>query len=303
MPQAREIKRRIKSVQNTKQITRAMKMIAAAKLQRAQGRMLAMRPYANRLIGIIDHVAFELFGDEHPLFFVRPERRVATIVIAGDRGLCGGFNTGIVRRALGHLASLPQADHRLWCIGRRATSSLRKEPGLEIVRSYQGVFDSLSYSLAGEICDQLVEEYLGNVIDAAYVVYNEFVTVVSPKPRVEKVLPIDFGEILAARTGREQAAAESAPQAASPRALWELEPLPGTVLERLVARLVATRVYRATLESYAAELGARMSAMDSATKNADEMITRLTMVFNRARQAGITAELLDIVGGAEGLSG
>lgn len=300
MPQAREIKRRIRSVENTKQITRAMKMVAAAKLHRAQARMLAMRPYAQHLAGTIERVSLELFGDEHPLFEARPEQCIATVVLAGDRGLCGGFNANIIRRARRHFADHPDVEHRVWCIGRRATSALSKVQNVRIVRNYEGVFDSLSYVLANEICDELTQGALHGEIDSAWIVYNEFVTVVTQKPTVRRVVPVDFDEILAARREREAGEREQG-KGALQRLLYELEPSPEAVLRHLVTRLVATHVYRATLESYAAELGARMSAMDSATKNAEDMVQRLTMDFNRARQTGITAELLDIVGGAEGL--
>ncbi len=301
MPQAREIKRRISSVESTKQITRAMKMIAAAKLQRAESAMLAMRPYAGYILETIDHLAYELFGDEHPLFLARPEKRVATIVIAGDRGLCGGFNTSIVREALQHVASLPDAAHSVWSIGKRATLALRKVDGISISSSYEGVFDTLSYGLANEICEQLVDQFMRERIDAAYIVYNAFETVITPRPTVACVLPVDFAEILEARRRREREAAADEGGKAPVRPLWELEPDPETVMQRLISHLIATHVFQGTLESYAAELAARMTAMDNATKNAEDMITTLTMAFNRARQAGITSELLDIVGGAESL--
>lgn len=303
MAQIRDIKRRIDSVKNTQQITRAMKMVAAAKLRRAQTAMLAMRPYADTLGGFLGKIEYDLFGDEHPLFRVRPERCVATLVIAGDKGLCGGFNTNILRAAHEHFAARAEQEHRVYAIGKRATAALRKA-GRDIVHSYSEVFEDLSYLLANGICEELVSDFLAGTIDGAYVVFNRFVTVMSQKPTVEKLLPLDFTAI---KEAREREAAEPAAPAEAEetpaRDRYELEPDAYVVLEKLMARLVATQVFRATLESYAAELGARMTAMDSATSNADEMIERLTMDYNRARQAGITGELLDIVGGAEGLNG
>ena len=300
MAQSREIKRRIRSVESTKQITRAMKMVAAAKLRKAQAAMYAMRPYAERLNSSLRYLAVDLVGDEHPLFAVREVKRAATIIIAGDRGLCGGFNTNILRAAKAHFAEHPGMEHVLFTIGKRAATGLRKGPN-KILKSYYEVFEHLSYVLSGEICDQLVDLYLhkdpDQRIDIAYVVYNQFVTVMTQKPTVRAILPIDFKAL--ARQRREEIAAASGD---TPRDIYEIEPDVALVLQRLISRSIATIVYHATLESYAAELGARMSAMDNATNNAEEMIERLTLEFNRARQSGITAELLDIVGGANALA-
>ncbi|MFH0910612.1 MAG: ATP synthase F1 subunit gamma [Planctomycetota bacterium] len=300
MPQAREIKRRIHSVRNTQQITRAMKMVAAAKLRKAQMRMLAMRPYDEELSRLIGSAAYDLFGDEHPLFRPREEKRVATLAIAGDKGLCGGFNSSVLRAARAHFASFAGAEHSVWVMGKRA-AVLRKS-GVKLVHVYQDVFETLSYPLVNDLCETFVKGYLEGTLDSAYLVFNRFVTVMTQAHTVEKVLPIDFSAILAeAKEGEKRRAAEASD--GPTRLFYEIEPDPETVVARLMSRRIATRVYRAALESYAAELGARMSAMDAATNNAEDMITSLTMDFNRARQAGITAELLDIVGGAAGLEG
>jgi len=299
MPQTREIRRRIQSVRNTQQITRAMKMVAAAKLRRAQTRMLAMRPYAGSLVGVLERASYDLFGDEHPLFAPRQERRAAHVVFAGDKGLCGGFNTNILRRTLVHLRESPATDHQVVTVGKRAAAGLRRA-GVEPVRSERDVYDRLDYALISDICDTLAAGFLGGDLDAAYVVYNRFESVMVHRATVEKLLPIDFATVAAAR--RERLAKWREEHAGRPpRPLYEFEPGPEAVIGRLVSRVIATRVYRAALESYAAVLGARMSAMDAATNNAEEMLDRLTMDFNRARQAGITTELLDIVGGAAGL--
>jgi F-type H+-transporting ATPase subunit gamma len=302
MAQIRDIKRRIVSVQNTQQITRAMKMVAAAKLRKAQNAMLAMRPYAAHLAGLIAESEYDLFGDEHPLFAGREERVSAAVVIAGDKGLCGAFNSNIIRAARTHFAEAEGVQQRLYSIGKKATAAFRRE-GREIVHAYEDVFDSLSYVLANSICAELVDDFLAGTIDSAYVVYNEFVSVMSQKPTVRRILPLDFRSIREARQERERAVREDPTRELERRDAFEFDPDAETVMAQLVSRLVATEVFRATLESYAAELGARMTAMDSATNNADEMIQRLTMEYNRARQAGITGELLDIVGGAEGLKG
>lgn len=295
----RDIKRRIRSTENTKQITRAMKMVASAKLRRAQASMLAMRPYAGRLSSLLQHIALDLIGDEHPLFRGRWVKRQLTIVIAGDRGLCGGFNSNILRFAKSHLADHPDREHVLIAIGKRAIGVLRKEPH-KILKSYYEVFEDLSYTLAADICDQLVQLYQSSDesqrIDEAWVLHNEFVSTISQQPVAKKILPIDFKELAA-----ERAAALEQSDDDTPRPIYEIEPSVESALERLISRRIATVVYQATLESYAAELAARMTAMDNATNNAEDMIERLTLEFNRARQATITSELMDIVGGANAL--
>jgi F-type H+-transporting ATPase subunit gamma len=301
MPQAREIKHRIKSVENTKQITRAMKMVAAAKLRRAQERMEAMRPYAEKLNAILRYVAIDLIGDEHPLFASRAPKKVLTIVVAGDRGLCGGFNSNIIRAYRKHTASLPDREHSFIAIGKRAIGAVRKD-GRKLRKSYYDVFDKLSYVLSGEICDLLVSSYLGSGeerVDEVYLLYNEFVNMMSQKLVVKKLLPFDHAKLVEER--KAEIAGENGKKVVRP--VYEIEPDVESVLERLVSHRLSTEVYRAVAESYAAELSARMSAMDSATQNAEEMIGNLTLIYNRARQASITSELLDIVNGANALEG
>ena len=302
MAQLREIRRRIRSVHETQKITRAMKMVAAAKLRRAQEAMQAMRPYAQRLRTLIGRIALDIFGDEHPLFLARKERKGAsgTLVIAGDKGLCGGFNSNLIRFSLQHMAAKKGAPQQVWTVGKRATSSMRKA-GYEIVANYHDVFDSLSYPFSQGLCDQFVDRYMKGSLDSVSMVYNEFITVMSQKLVERPLLPIDFDEIRATRREEELKRREAGDE--KRRDLYEVEPNAEAALRVLVGRLLATQVHHALLESYAAELGARMSAMDNATNNASEMIESLTMEFNRARQTAITAELLDIVGGAAGLGG
>ncbi len=300
MPIARDIKRRIRSVKSTQQITRAMKMVAAAKLRRAQERMLAMRPYAEQLDATLRYLAVDLVGDEHPLFARREPRRVINVVIAGDRGLCGGFNTNILRAAKQQVSSLPGVEHQFFAIGKRVIAGLRRE-AYTIRKAYHDVFEKLSYILSQDICAQLV--HLNNCggeeqIDEVYIIFNEFVSVMTQRPVVKKLLPLDFDALF--RERQEELKAEDAGD--KPRPIYEIEPDVESAVADLVARKLATDLYRATLESYAAELAARMTAMDSATNNAGEMIERLTLEYNRARQAGITAELLDIVGGSSALA-
>ena len=302
--QTSDIKRRIRSVKSTQQITRAMKFVAAAKLRRAQEAMLAMRPYAERVDSILRHLANDLYGDEHPLFRdAGPEKCVATIVIAGDRGLCGGFNANILRTAREHVRSKADAEHFFFTVGKRATAGFRKAAlGRDrLVKSYSDVFDKLSFALATEICDLCVarmDRRAAQPFDAVYLVYNEFVSAMAQKPVVKRILPFDLAAV------RRECALEPTPSSggAAPGAFrrpsYEIEPDAETTLERLMTRRIAVDVHRGALESYAAELSARMTAMDSATGNAEDMIGNLTLLYNRARQSGITSELIDIVGGA-----
>ena len=336
--QTRDIQRRIRSVKNTQQITRAMKFVAAAKLRRAQDQMLAMRPYADAIDGLIKHVAEDLIGDEHPIFTPHPDaRRAAYVLIASDRGLCGGFNTNIFRAVDGYIEARRGVEPVFFAIGKRTVGHLR-QAGRKVIRSYFDVFEKLSYIMAGDICDTLVASFSAGSaerVDEAYVVYNEFASMLTQRPVIRKLLPIDIGEIRRGKKAAEddnqgakgavleeivleeapddifdvteaeeemlaeQGEIEAAAKAPPLRPIYELLPDPHAALEKLMARRMATEIYRGMLESYAAELAARMSAMDAATANAEEMVSHLTLDLNRARQTGITMELLDIIGGSD----
>ncbi|MDR1745166.1 MAG: ATP synthase F1 subunit gamma [Planctomycetota bacterium] len=339
--QAQDIKRRIRSVKSTQQITRAMKFVAAAKLRRAQERMLSMRPYADAIDGLVKHVAEDLVGDEHPLLSPHPKlERVAYVLIAGDRGLAGGFNTNLFRAVGEYVRSKRGVEPVFFAVGKRTVSWLRKTE-FRVVRSYHDVFEKLSYIMAGDVCEKLVEMMSAGGderIDEAYVVYNEFASMLTQRPVIRRLLPISVGDILpreksadapAAGDGEtvlEEIVLEEAPddifdlsdaeeelmeqqgemeageKAAPVRPVYELLPDARTALDKLMSRRMATELYRGMLESYAAELAARMSAMDNAANNAEEMVSRLTLELNRARQAGITMELLDIIGGSDAIN-
>jgi len=300
--QTRDIKRRIRSVKSTQQITRAMKFVAAAKLRRAQDAMIKMRPYAKHLNAILRHMVDDILGDEHPLFRkVENPKRIATIIIAGDRGLCGGFNANILRALTAHVKSFPDAEHSFFCIGKRAVSGVRKFARNRIIRSYTDCFDKLSYMLSTELCDVALERMDPRheaSLDAVYLVYNEFVSAMAQRPTTRLLLPFDLSLIREERAKELQKEEEGKENEKGMYPLYTIEPDLESVLESLVSRRIATDVYQGMLESYAAELSARMAAMDSATNNADEIIGSLTLVYNRARQSGITSELIDIVGGA-----
>ena len=342
--QTQDIKRRIRSVKSTQQITRAMKFVAAAKLRRAQDQMLAMRPYADAIDGLVKHVAEDLVGDEHPLFRPHAEvKRIAYVLIAGDRGLAGGFNNNLFRAVTDYVRTKKEVEPIFFAIGKRTIAYLRKTE-FRIVRTYHDVFEKLSYIMAGDICDKLVEMMSSegeDRIDEAYVVYNEFATMLTQRPVIRKLLPVTVGDMLhreheeaeamdaaqrrdgdaileeivldeapddifdvddAEEELMEQQGEMEAGQKKGPvRPVYELLPDVKTALEKLMSRRMATEIYRGLLESYAAELAARMSAMDNATSNAEEMVANLTLDLNRARQSGITMELLDIIGGSNAL--
>lgn len=299
MAQARQILTRISSVKNTQKITRAMKMVAAAKLNRTQSKMESIRPYSQGIAGIFDGIASNLYGDEHPLLTSRERKRILSIVIAGDRGLCGGFNNNVIKEAKSFIADNSDAEHVHYAVGKRAISSLKKT-ATPVIKSWYDVFDKLSFLLSGDISQKLVDLFLSEDpderVDEVYLIYNKFISRMSQVSVVERIMPLDVAAISA------EAKKEEHPEGYV-RPVYEIEPSPAAALSSLVTHYISTEVYHAIIESYAAELAARMAAMDSATNSAEEMIDSLTLLYNRARQAGITSELLDIIGGANALDG
>jgi F-type H+-transporting ATPase subunit gamma len=300
-----DIRRRLRSVKSTQQITKAMKMVAAAKLRRAQDRLVGARPYAQLLGSVLASVSARAGATRHPLLREREEkdeRRVIVVPISGDRGLAGAFNTN-VNRATAHLiASHPQwTEVRLLPVGRKSVDfwKRRKYPFTE--KTYPGIFSDLKYAQAREIAAFLSKEFLEDRIDAAYVVVNEFRSILSQVVHTVRLLPLSpEGD---AKKPPAKAAGEkaSAGEGASNEIDYLYEPDPETILAWLLPRFLEFAVFRALLESAAAEMGAKMTAMDAATKNAGEMIDKLTLTYNRARQARITKELIEIVSGAAAL--
>ncbi len=291
MPSLRDIRNRIASVRSTRQITRAMKMVSAAKLRRAQDAILRTRPYAQILDQMLSRVAArtarEVAEAAHPLLALREWRVAEVVVITSDRGLAGGFNSNIVRRTQRFLVENAERFEKVYIstIGRKGRDALRARR-LEIRKDFTGVQSDLRYERAEEIALEYKERFLSGEVDAVYLCYNEFKNAISHKPVVVQLLPI-----------------ETPPQAeaAAGAVEFKYEPTREKLLGDLLPRHVAMQVWRALLESAASEHGARMSAMESATRNAEDMIGSLTLQYNRARQAYITKELLDIVGGAEAL--
>ena len=292
MATLRDIQRRIRSVQSTQKITRAMKLVAAAKLRRAQERILAARPYAAKmgeLLGNLVSAASGRDGAEHPLLEQREGPRRQIVIITADKGLAGAFNANVIRRALEFVRQSNTAEVTLVVVGRKARDFYRRRQWT-IKRDLIGFWDRLAYSHASELADYFMQQYLDGEVDEVYLVYNEFHSVVIQRPVREQLLPIPR---------KDEGGAAAAADSTSVDYLYE--PNPKAILDELLPRHVRTQVFRALMESLAGEYGARMTAMEAATKNAKEMIDVLTIQFNKARQEKITKELLDIVGGAEAL--
>jgi F-type H+-transporting ATPase subunit gamma len=284
------IRKRIGSVKNTQKITRAMKLVAAARLRRAQENITRMRPYAQQTLRMLSSLAARAGEDEnvHPLLARREPKNVLLIVLTSDRGLAGSFNASVSKAAHRHYLQLTSQGSTVTvgAIGRKGRDYLRRR-GVEIKHTFSNIYEGLSYDKAGEIGNVAVSEYASHGLDACYLVYNEFKSAITQKVVIERLLPIDPMPV---------PESESAVD-------YVYEPDQRTILERLLPLYVNVEIYRALLESVASEHGARMTAMDNATRNAKDMIARLTLQANRARQAAITTELMEIIGGAEALKG
>ncbi|MEX2221982.1 MAG: ATP synthase F1 subunit gamma [Candidatus Rokuibacteriota bacterium] len=297
MATLRDIRRRIRSVESTQKITRAMKLVAAAKLRRAQERILSARPYAVKMAALLSSLVSRAEGEAHPLLVRRPAARKRLVIVTADKGLCGAFNSNILRASLAFLREQAETSITLVVVGKKARDFYRRRPW-EVKSEMLGFFDRLAYSHAQELAGGLMQEYLSGEVDEVHLIYNEFRSVAVQRVKREQLLPIESatGSATASATASEgQAGSEGA------GGDYIYEPSPEAILAALLPRHVTTQVYRALMESVAGEYGARMTAMEAATKNAKEMIGVLTIQYNKARQERITKELLDIVGGAEAL--
>jgi F-type H+-transporting ATPase subunit gamma len=291
MPSLIDIRRRLRSVKSTQQITKAMKMVAAAKLRRAQDRVVGARPYAKLLGEVMASVTAHAGEIRHPLLAVREEKRVIVMVVAGDRGLAGAFNTNIHRATAQLFAEHPEwTESRILPVGKKAVEFWRRRKIPFTEKTYPGLFNNLTYAQAREIASFLAEEFLQERIDAAYVVVNEFRSILSQVVRTVRLLPLAPESV----KGEGAKAEDAGPE-------YLFEPDAQSILAWLLPRYLEFMVFRALAESAAAEMGARMTAMDSASKNAGEIIDKLTLTYNRARQARITKELIEIVSGAAAL--
>jgi F-type H+-transporting ATPase subunit gamma len=286
----RDLRRRIRSVGNTMQLTRAMKMVSAAKLRRSQEAMVRARPYADAQRRILLSLARRAKGETHPLLADRGDRRVELVVMSGDKGLCGSFNANIIRRAQGFLderAAGGDAEITLHLVGKKGVDYFGRR-WYAIHKRYVDAFRAVSFATAREIADDLIGRFTEAHLDAIYLVYNEFKSAISHRVVAQRLLPL--GDLEDEEREGETDSLE-----------YIYEPDATTLLRRLLPQYVETQVYRAMLESSAAEHGARMSAMDSATRNAEEMIRTLTLHMNRVRQASITTEIIEVVSGAQAL--
>ena len=286
MATLRDIRRRIRSVESTQKITRAMKLVAAAKLRRAQERIVSARPYAVKMAELLSSLVRRAEGEAHPLLVRRPAARKRLVIITADKGLCGAFNSNILRASLAFLREQGETSVTLVVVGKKARDFYRRRQW-EVKSDMLGFFDRLAYSHAQELAGGLMQEYLAGEVDEVHLIYNEFRSVAVQRVKRQQLLPI---EAEAAEPGHGTAVGD-----------YIFEPSPDAILASLLPRHVTTQVFRALMESVAGEYGARMTAMESASKNAKEMIDVLTIQYNKARQERITKELLDIVGGAEAL--
>jgi F-type H+-transporting ATPase subunit gamma len=339
-----DIRRRIRSVTNTRQITKAMKMVSAAKLRRAQERALAARPYAQMLVNVLKSLVsrvetYDPVSGEprHPLLAQRPENNVLLIIVTGDKGLAGAFNTNILKAALRFLHSKEGQNIEIETIGRKGRDFLRRRypasdakiaesqvsPAIAIVGEKVGVLNKVDYAMASELAERVIDRYSNGEIDSVYLLYNEFKSMIAQRLIVEQVLPIEQIGEAAVRQAEEMGVKEkkraleaareagvgirpadtreidaAAAKFASAPVDYIYEQPPEELFRSLLPKYVGIQIFRALQESVAAEHAARMTAMDAATNNATDMIDSLTLAMNRARQAKITKEIIEIVSGA-----
>jgi len=281
MPALIDIRRRIRSVKNTQQITKAMKMVSAAKLRRAQEAMFAARPYARKMVEVLGGLAVRAESHAHPLLQDRGDKRVVLVVITSDKGLCGGFNANIIRTAVRFLAEREGKVLSLAFLGRKGRDYFKRRH--YTVRSEQvGIFQALRFSHAQQIAHGLIEGFVKGEFDQAYLVYNEFKSVIQQRVAVDHLLPLERGEI----------------KPGEPALDYIYEPSARGIFSGLLPKFIETQVWHALLESAAAEHSARMTAMDAATTNASDVIESLTLHMNKVRQAAITREIIEVVSGA-----
>jgi F-type H+-transporting ATPase subunit gamma len=287
MANLKSIKKRIVSVKNTRQITAAMKMVSAAKLRRAQENVVAARPYAGKLAEVLERLAEIQESDSSPLMVKRDTGRALLLVVTSDRGLCGGFNANLSKAAERFIKerSGEFKELSLMTIGRKGYEFLRNRHTVR--KHHGGVFATLSYQTAALIAAEVIEGYLAEEYDEVYVIYNAFKSVMTQDITLEQLLPV---------TPKAGASEEQGTE-------YIYEPSKAALLDELLPKHIEVQVFKSLLESLASEHGARMTAMDSASKNATEMIGKLTLIYNRARQAAITTELMEIISGSESIKG
>jgi F-type H+-transporting ATPase subunit gamma len=287
MANLKTIKKRIASVKNTRQITKAMKMVSAAKLRRAQDAVVAARPYANKLQQVLGSLALREEAQAHPLLMERGKGRALVVLLTSDRGLCGGFNGNVSKAAERFIRANEQGfeNYDLMIIGKKGRDFLRSRAGMNIVKVYENVTGKITYATAQLIGEEIVSQYTTETYDAVFLIFNAFQSAMTQIVTVNQLLPV------VPMTVEDDVHVSE----------YLYEPGRAAVLDAILPKNVEVQIFRGLLESSASEHGARMSAMDSASKNASEMIGKLTLIYNRARQAAITKELMEIISGAESI--
>ncbi len=286
MATLRDIKLRIKGVKSTQQITKAMKMVAAAKLRRATESILNARPYSKKISTLLSHLVTEEDRGLNPLFYQREVSNVAIVVVTADRGLCGAFNTNIIKEAARYIeeeVKSPNENYLLYCLGKKGSDYFSKR-NYNIGKTFPGIFSQLNYAVAQNLVNELIEKYLDGTIDRVILIFNEFKSIIQQKIVVEQFLPIVPPE--KDNSGNYETAN------------YILEPDQKSIFNYLVPKHLKAQMWRVLLESNASEFAARMTAMDNATTNAKELIRTLSLTYNSKRQAAITTEILEIVSGA-----
>ena len=295
MPNLLDIRRRIKSVKNTQQITKAMKMVSAAKLKRAQDRVVTARPFANKMAEVLSGLADRTDENfRHPLLDARGDQRYLLVLVTADKGLCGAFNTNLIKAAQNFIRENEGKDIEILAVGRKGRDFFRRR-NVRLVGEYIGVTGKgrVDFSEALEIARDVIKRFTDEQeIDKVFVIYNEFKSVMQQRVVTEQILPV-----ARASTEAQTATADKTLNLVD----YIYEQPPSQIFSRLLPRLVETQIFRALLESIASEQGARMTAMDSASKNARELIDSLTLNMNRIRQAAITNEIIEVVSGAAAL--
>lgn len=291
MPTLRDIRKRLKAIASTKKITSAMKMVAAAKLRKVQDRMINFRPYATKMETVLADLALlttEAGG--HPLLVWRPRKKVELVVITSDRGLCGAYNSNILRTASQQLEAIKKegVEVSVSVVGRKARDYFKRR-NVAMRRTWTGLSGRLTYSDAQSIANDIVDAYVSETVDEFIFIFSEFKSMLVQKPVLKRLLPI-------AEIGEGEASSKT-----STLGTFEFEPSRELLFERLMPKYIEIQVYRALLESQASEEAARMTAMENASKNCDDLIKKVTLIANKVRQSSITKELMDIVGGVEAL--
>ncbi|MGH9353500.1 MAG: ATP synthase F1 subunit gamma [Terriglobia bacterium] len=285
MPSILDLRRRIRTVKNTQQITRAMKRVAAARLRRAQERVLSARPYTKQMRQFLASLAARTEDRSHPLLAERPVRRVLLVLVTADRGLCGAFNANLARAAQKYFAEHADLEKKIIAAGRKGRDFFRRR-GLEMTAEYTSLFHRrVEFTSAQQLAAQIVELYASEAVDAVDLIYNEFKSLLSPNLVVERLLPVET----------------EPPKPGETLVDYIYEQSPAEIFAHLLPRYIEAEVYRALIESQAAEYAAKMTAMDTATRNAKDLIASLTLRLNRVRQAAITKEIIEIVSGASAI--